>query len=93
MYSDVMPWSLEWRGLMPVVKRPAVCEACGEPFACELSASGCWCSAIELSDAKRAEIRAKYTHCLCPTCLRQYAAGDERSAGPPALSDKEFSNP
>ena len=87
-----MPWSLEWRRLSPRLTRPNTCEKCGAGFACELSVAGCWCGTIELTDAARAEIRATYKHCLCPACLRQYAAGAERSAGPPALSDKEFSN-
>ena len=85
MYSEGMPWSLEWHGLMPTIKRAAACEACGKPFACELSASGCWCGAIELTDATRAEIREKYKHCLCPSCLRGYAerqANASRSPGP-----------
>ena len=73
MYSDGMSWALKWRGMLPVVKKSAACEACGEPFACELSASGCWCSDVKLSDATRAEIKAQYTHCLCPSCLRGYA--------------------
>ena len=80
MYSDGMPWSLEWRGLMPVVRKSSACEACGEPFACELSATGCWCSDVKLTDATRAEIRAKYKHCLCPSCLRGYADREARAA-------------
>jgi hypothetical protein len=51
------------------------CEVCGEPFACELSVSGCWCSRIQLAEAARAEMRAKYKNCLCPACLKRY--GDD----------------
>ncbi len=80
MYSDVMPWSLEWHGLLPTIKRSAACEACGKPFACELSAAGCWCRDVELTDAARAEIRAKYQHCLCPSCLRRYADRQTQAA-------------
>ena len=61
-----------WSRSGPVVKRPGVCESCGQAFACELSLSGCWCSKVELSEAARARIREKYAGCLCSACLRQY---------------------
>jgi hypothetical protein len=51
-----------------------MCEACGEPFACELSLSGCWCRTIALTDAARAQIRAQFKNCLCPACLKAYEA-------------------
>jgi hypothetical protein len=40
-----------------------------------LSLSGCWCRKVELTDAARAEMRAKYTSCLCRECLKQYSQG------------------
>ena len=66
-----MKWSLDWRS-GPTVQRPVTCESCGQKFACELSLSGCWCSKVDISEATRAELRAKYKACLCPACLRQY---------------------
>ena len=63
---------LAWSRSGPVVKRPAACGSCGQPFACELSLSGCWCSKVALTDAARAEIRASYSGCLCRTCLKHY---------------------
>lgn len=65
--------SMGWGPSGPVVKKPGTCESCGQPFACELSLSGCWCSKVRLTDAARAEIRSKYVGCLCPACLKQYA--------------------
>jgi Cysteine-rich CWC len=73
-YTDlvVMSWNISWGSRGPTVQRRTTCESCGEAFACELSASGCWCGKVELTDAARAEIRAQYKSCLCPTCLSRY---------------------
>jgi Cysteine-rich CWC len=65
--------AVHWGRSGPIVERPGTCESCGQPFACELSLAGCWCSKIELTDAARAEMRSKYKNCLCPACLKQYA--------------------
>jgi hypothetical protein len=55
--------------------RPKVCAACGAEFSCgALSAAGCWCAGLKLSDATRAELGAKYEGCLCRDCLAAYAA-------------------
>jgi len=67
-----MQWTMSWGPSGPMVQRPATCESCGEPFACELSLSGCWCGKVTLTDAARARIRAQYTRCLCKTCLKRY---------------------
>ena len=64
--------ALTWSRSGPTVKRPGTCESCGQPFACELSLAGCWCSKVALTDAARAELRAKYSNCLCRRCLNQY---------------------
>jgi hypothetical protein len=68
--------SLGWGSSGPVIKKPGTCESCGQPFACELSLSGCWCSAVTLTEAARADIRAKYGGCLCRACLKQYERAD-----------------
>jgi Cysteine-rich CWC len=65
--------ALTWSRFGPTVKRPATCESCGQPFACELSLAGCWCSKVALTDATRAEMRAKHANCLCPACLEHYS--------------------
>jgi len=50
------------------------CEACGEKFLCGAALEGCWCSDVKLSEAARAELKARYKGCLCRTCLEKFAA-------------------
>jgi len=64
--------ALTWSRSGPTLERRGNCESCGQPFACELSLAGCWCSKAEITDGARAEMRAKYKDCLCPGCLKQY---------------------
>lgn len=61
--------------VLPSLKEPSVCGACGGEFVCGASLAGCWCARVELSDEVRAELRARYKDCLCPACLERYAAG------------------
>ena len=61
-------------------REPAVCDACGGPFTCGAKLSGCWCSAIKLSEETRAELKGRYPNCLCRECLEQIA---EREAATP----------
>jgi len=49
------------------------CPACGEQFACGASLRGCWCAEVKLTDAVRAELRARYSGCLCRACLERLA--------------------
>jgi len=49
----------------------ATCEACGKPFTCGATLSGCWCSEIKLSDETRAELKTNYRSCLCRECLEK----------------------
>jgi hypothetical protein len=60
--------------------REKLCESCGTAFECR--AGDCWCDEVALTDLVRAELRARYRDCLCPTCLtaRQQAAPEVRSA-------------
>ena len=58
---------------LPVLREPAVCEACGGPFTCGAKLSGCWCSEIKLSDETRAELKSRYQSCLCRECLEKVA--------------------
>jgi hypothetical protein len=57
--------------VLPVLREPSVCEACGGPFVCGAKLSGCWCSEIKLSDETRAELKARYRGCLCRACLER----------------------
>ena len=61
--------------VLPVLKEPAVCEACGGGFVCGASLAGCWCAEVKLSEEVRAELRARYKSCLCRGCLERFAAG------------------
>lgn len=66
-----------------LTKRPAArtCEACGQPFTCGASLTGCWCQQVELTPAVRQELRERYHDCLCPACLAQFSAKAEPPAG------------
>jgi len=61
--------------VLPRLREAAVCEACGDPFTCGASLSGCWCSEIKLSDETRAELRTRYRNCLCRACLERLSDG------------------
>ena len=62
--------SLRW-------KDPIPCEACGDHFKCGATVTGCWCSEVKLSSATRADLRQRYTNCLCRSCLEREAARGE----------------
>lgn len=57
--------------------RSVTCEACGGDFNCGATLKGCWCSEISLSDESRAELRARYTGCLCRACLEGFASAEK----------------
>jgi Cysteine-rich CWC len=61
-------FSSNWRG-------SSMCEACGNPFTCGASLAGCWCSEIKLTDAARAQLKARYRNCLCRDCLQKIREG------------------
>jgi len=67
--------------VLPILREPSMCEACGAPFICGASLSGCWCTEIKLSEATRADLKTRYRACLCRECLEGMA---ERE---PATSD------
>jgi hypothetical protein len=58
---------------------PSICESCGEPFACGAQLSGCWCAEVKVSEAVRAELRARFQRCLCRACLERFAEGNGES--------------
>lgn len=57
-------------------REPSKCEACGGPLTCGAQLSGCWCSEIKLSDETRAELKSRYSNCLCRECLEKAAASE-----------------
>ena len=72
--------------VLPVLREPSVCEACGASFTCGAKLSGCWCTEIKLSDETRAELKSLYSRCLCRECLEKLAEGDQADAGALAKS-------
>jgi Cysteine-rich CWC len=64
-----MEWTLHIGRFGPVVQRNRTCQSCGQPFACELSLGGCWCSTISLTEDTRSRLREKFSDCLCRECL------------------------
>jgi Cysteine-rich CWC len=67
--------------ILPVLREPSTCEACGNSFTCGARLSGCWCSEIKLSDATRAELKSRYSNCLCRDCLERFAAETAATSG------------
>jgi hypothetical protein len=67
--------------VLPVLREPSVCEACGGPFICGAKLSGCWCAEIQLSDETRAELKARYNNCLCRECLERLSNREHSHAG------------
>jgi len=61
--------------ILPRLRAPATCEACGAEFTCGASLAGCWCTEIKLSEPVRQRLRARYRNCLCRACLERFAAG------------------
>jgi ribosomal protein L34E len=66
--STVTPTSAE----PPAIDR---CPRCGGGFHCGVNDTGpCACSTLSLSAALQAELRLRYSGCLCLGCLRELAA-------------------
>lgn len=55
------------------LERQLTCECCGDTFTCGASLKGCWCAEIQLTDEVRAELRSRYSDCLCRNCLEKFA--------------------
>ena len=52
------------------------CPRCGGGFHCGINdAEPCACTALQLDDATLADLRQRFTGCLCLACLREIAAG------------------
>jgi len=63
--------------VLPQLREPSTCEACGETFMCGATLAGCWCTEIKLSEAARADLRSRYERCLCRACLEKFAEGEK----------------
>lgn len=53
------------------------CERCDGDFRCEAEDGHCWCFELKVEPGTRLEIGKLYADCLCPGCLRSYAAETE----------------
>lgn len=53
--------------------RTETCEACGAEFGCGADVGRCWCDHVDLDSAALARLRAGFSRCLCPDCLRAAA--------------------
>lgn len=59
------------------------CPRCNAPFHCGVNdPAPCVCTALSLDDATRAELRQRYTGCLCLGCLRELAAAARPTPAP-----------
>ncbi|MFN3303937.1 MAG: cysteine-rich CWC family protein [Roseateles sp.] len=60
---------------------PDTCPRCGGGFACGASAGHCDCFDLQLSEALREQLAARYPgQCLCLRCLRELAAAEAGTA-------------
>jgi hypothetical protein len=56
------------------------CPRCGGGFHCGANdAAPCACDSLRLDEATLADLRARYTGCLCLACLREVAAHEPPS--------------
>ena len=63
--------------------RATTCPRCGGPFACGVGAdraTPCFCVAFELGPERLAELRAKWSDCLCADCLAALANDPQQAA-------------
>ena len=68
---------------LPAGYRATACPRCGAPFGCGVGAdrsTPCFCASIPLDAARLAELRARFSDCLCAACLRTLAAEPETRA-------------
>ena len=57
----------------------ARCPRCGGAFHCGAQdATPCACSTLVLTPELQADLRQRYSGCLCLACLRALASGSER---------------
>jgi hypothetical protein len=66
----------------------SACPRCGGGFHCGVNDTApCACMSLQLDPALTAELRQRYTGCLCLACLRTLNAEREKAGGsfePPA---------
>ena len=68
---------------LPQGWRATTCPRCGDAFACGAGAdraTPCFCVSFALGAERLAELRAKWSDCLCADCLAALAADPQRAA-------------
>jgi hypothetical protein len=63
--------------------RATTCPRCGGPFACGVGAdraTPCFCVSYALGAERLAELRARWSDCLCASCLATLADDPEQAA-------------
>ena len=63
--------------------RATTCPRCGGPFACGVGAdraAPCFCVSYALGAERLAELRARWSDCLCADCLAALAADPRQAA-------------
>ena len=63
--------------------RATTCPRCGGPFACGVGAdraTPCFCVSYALGAERLAELRARWSDCLCADCLAALAADPGQAA-------------
>ena len=68
---------------LPEGWRGTACPRCGGAFACGVGAdraTPCFCVSYPLGAERLAELRAKWSDCLCAACLAALAADPQRPA-------------
>ncbi len=64
--------------LAPTRRDASTCGACGNAFTCGATILGCWCTKINLAPSIRTALRGRYSDCLCPECLENFASGESK---------------
>jgi Cysteine-rich CWC len=63
------------------------CPVCGTRFGCMAERGACWCQELKLDSQALADLRARFTDCLCPRCLA--LAADRENRQPDAKNAPE----
>ena len=58
---------------MNLLEKEKRCSRCGEAFGCG-GLLGCWCRDVKLDEKALTALKEKYADCLCPACLKAFAA-------------------
>jgi hypothetical protein len=64
------------------------CPVCGTRFGCMATQEACWCAGVKLSNDATADLRARFTDCLCPRCLTLAAEREDRQVGAKNATEK-----